>query len=146
MADILHELRIQASADALQEAITTADGLAAFWTDQTDATPKPGTTATFAFGPHRETVFDMRVDTIAPDRVDWTCVGGPDEWVGTKLHWLLRPDGDATTLRFEHRDWKREDGAVASCSYTWAMILERLDHFVVDGRVDPYFTKTGDVY
>ena len=41
---------------------------------------------------------------------------------------------------------RQEDGAVASCSYTWAMILERLDHYVTAGAVNPYFTKTGDVY
>jgi uncharacterized protein YndB with AHSA1/START domain len=146
MPDILHELSIKASPDTLLDAITTTDGLAAFWTDQTDATPKPGTVANFGFGPNRETVFEMRVDIITPDRVEWTCVGGPEEWVGTTLRWSLHPDGDATTLRFEHRDWKREDGAVASCSYTWAMILDRLDHYVVDGRVSPYFAKDGGGY
>ena len=146
MPDILHELQIKAGTDALREAITATDGLAAFWTDQTEATPEQGTIASFGFGPNRETVFEMRIDTITSDRVDWTCVSGPDEWVGTKLRWSLLPDRDATTLRFEHRDWKREDGAVASCSYTWAMILDGLNHYVIDGRANPYFTKTGDVY
>ncbi len=146
MPDILHELVIQSDPAALLEAVTTAEGLAAYWTDQTEATPEPGTVATFAFGPNRETVFEMRVDTITPERVEWTCVGGPEEWVGTTLRWLLRPTGDATTLRFEHRNWQREDGAVAPCSYTWAMILERLDDYVVNGRVNPYFTKGSGQY
>lgn len=88
----------------------------------------------------------MQVDAIAPDRVEWTCVAGPEEWVGTKLRWLIHPDGDATTLRFEHRDWKREDGAVAPSSYTWAMILDRLDQYVVNSNVNPYFTKAGGLY
>ena len=146
MPDILQELTIAASADTLRDAVTTSEGLSAHWTDQTEATPEEGSIATFAFGPNRETVFEMRVDTIAPDEVSWTCVGGPDEWVGTTLHWRLRPAGDATTLRFEHRGWRREDGAFAPCSYTWAMILERLDRYAVDGTRDPYFTKTGDRY
>jgi hypothetical protein len=146
MPDILLELTINAGADALLDAITTADGLAAHWTDQVEAKPEQGTVATFGFGPNRETVFEMHVDTLTPELVEWTCVGGPDEWVGTKLRWLLRTNGDATNLRFEHRDWKREDGAVAPCSYTWAMILHRLEHYVVDGQVNPYFTKAGDLY
>jgi uncharacterized protein YndB with AHSA1/START domain len=146
MPDILHELPIKTGAEALLDAITTAPGLAAFWTDQTEATPEQGSVATFGFGPNRETVFEMRVDTIAADRVEWTCVGGPDEWVGTKLGWFLHPNADGTMLRFEHRDWKRDDGAVASCCYTWAMILDRLNDYVVDGRVNPYFTKASGVY
>ncbi len=66
--------------------------------------------------------------------------------MGTNVHRPPRADGDVNTLRFELRDWKREDGAAASRSSTWTMIRERLDHDVVDGRVDPHFLEIGDVY
>jgi uncharacterized protein YndB with AHSA1/START domain len=139
MPDIFHEHTFAAPPERLHDAITTEDGLAAFWTDQTTAEPVVGSTATFVFGPDAHTRFDMRIDAIQPDRVDWTCTDGPDEWRGTRLRWLLTPADGGTKLRFEHLGWESTDGAVAMCSYTWAMILDRLERYLATGQPQPLF-------
>ncbi len=64
MPDIHHETTIASDPDALFEGLSTQEGLAAFWTDQTEARAEVGSIATFAFGPNRETVFEMRIEAL----------------------------------------------------------------------------------
>ena len=69
------------------EALTTVDGLAGWWTDQTTATREVGGAIEFRFVPGG---FDMEVVELEPaKRVHWQVVDGPPEWVGT--HVTLRP-------------------------------------------------------
>lgn len=142
MPAIVHETTLAAGPAALRQTLTTERGLASFWTDQVDAEPTVGTVAHFGFGPNREMVFDMRIDAIDDEHVEWTCVGGPDEWMGTTVRWSYRPAEDGATLRFEHRGWAREDGGLGSVSYTWALIVERLARCLRDGANDPYFARS----
>jgi uncharacterized protein YndB with AHSA1/START domain len=137
--DVIHERTYSASPEQLLEAVTSERGLASFWTDQTTAQAEVGSTAAFGFGPSGETQFAMRIDAIAPDRVEWTCTDGPDEWRGTRVRWLIAAADAGTRLRFEHLGWASTDGALGACSYTWAMILDRLEHYLASGEARPYF-------
>jgi uncharacterized protein YndB with AHSA1/START domain len=139
MPDVIHEHIYAAAPDQVLEALTTERGLAAFWTDQTSARAEVGSTATFGFGPNAETRFAMRIDAIESDRVEWTCTDGPDEWRGTRVRWLLTPSDAGTQLKFEHLGWASTEGALGMCSYTWAMILDRLERYLASGDPQPYF-------
>jgi uncharacterized protein YndB with AHSA1/START domain len=141
MPDIVHELQIEASPQRIFDVINSAAGERGFWTDQTEYEPRVGSVAMFGFGPDAETKFHFHVDAMdAPRTLDWTCVDGPPEWKGTRIRWLLEPaDGDATRVRFEHLDWGSADGALASCNFTWARILQRLDALVTKGESNPVF-------
>src|SRR5436305_1007560 len=143
MANIVHQLEVHAPAAKVREAVTTEAGLGAFWTDQVRAEPSVGSKAWFGFGPNAEISFTFEVTAIADDRVEWTCLDGPDEWVGTTVRWQLTPTDHGTTVRFEHRDWRTADGELGQCSYTWAQILNRLSSYVADGTADPFFRKAG---
>src|SRR5437868_7089194 len=87
MPDIIHQVVVKAQPAKVREALTTQSGLAAFWTDQTTAEPAVGSKAWFGFGPNAETSFTFEVIAIDDDRVAWTCLAGPDEWVGTHINW-----------------------------------------------------------
>lgn len=141
MPEILHQVTVAAGAGKVREALTTQTGLAAFWTDQTTAEPRVGSQAWFGFGPDAEYNFTFDVTEIADGRVAWSCVKGPDEWVGTHVNWILTPEGDGTRVRFEHLDWRSADGELAQCSFVWGQILSRLAGYVDRGEVDPYFRK-----
>jgi hypothetical protein len=141
MTDIIHQVVVKADSDKVREAVTTQAGLAAFWTDQTTAEPAAGSKAWFGFGPNAEMSFTFEVAAIEDERVAWTCVEGPDEWVGTHVNWILTPNNGGTTVRFEHRDWRSVEGALAECSFTWGQILARLAAYVDDGTVEPYFRQ-----
>jgi uncharacterized protein YndB with AHSA1/START domain len=91
MADILHRVGITATPERVYEALTTVDGLAAWWT--TDTSGDSDGTLKFRFG--EVGGFDMKVLDLQPGkRVLWEVLDGPAEWVGTTVSFDLAQDGD----------------------------------------------------
>ena len=84
MPDILHRVGIKSSSpDNAYRAITTLDGLAGWWTNNTkgEGEDKVGGALQFRFGAGG---FDMKVLELQPaKRVLWQVVDGPDEWMGS---------------------------------------------------------------
>src|SRR5512135_921506 len=95
MAQITHETVVCGDPGQVRTALTTAAGLAGFYTDQVHAEPTAGSELWFGFGPAAETQFRFQLSVITDDDVEWTCVSGPAEWVGTEVGWRLRPDRKA---------------------------------------------------
>jgi uncharacterized protein YndB with AHSA1/START domain len=148
MHDIVHELTIAAPPDAVYAAITTAPGLANWWTTDCEVSADVGSEATFGFEDH-SVVFTMRIDELeSPEAVHWECIGGPDEWVGTKLAFRIEgidadDDGqpESTSLvRFWHGGWEYEDGLLPRCSFQWAMYLDSLRRYLETGTGSPNTT------
>ena len=81
MVDILHKVGIKSSTPAaVYKALTTLDGLAGWWTEQTAGNGKVGGVIEFRFGPGG---IDMKVLELVTDkRVVWEPVAGPSEWLG----------------------------------------------------------------
>jgi uncharacterized protein YndB with AHSA1/START domain len=138
MADILHQLFIQASPEQVYKALTERDGLASWWTRDTVVEPVQGLTAQFGFN-RRQTVFEMLIVELDPfNKVVWRCIGGPDEWLGTIVAFSLDPLKDGVTLRFSHAGWKRTDGLFAVCSFDWARYLISLKEYAASGTGTPH--------
>jgi hypothetical protein len=142
MPDIIHELHVGAAPAAVRATLTTGDGLAAFWTDQTRAEPAVGSQAWFAFGPNADVQKTFEVTVIDDAVVEWLDVEDASaEWVGTRITWRLTAAGDGTTIRFTHADWRSVDGELPQCSYVWGQVLARLASYLDTGDADPYFRK-----
>jgi Activator of Hsp90 ATPase homolog 1-like protein len=95
----------------------------------------------FGFGPDVETKFSFRIDGLdCPNRIDWTCVGGPPEWQPTSIVWTFEPTEGGTKVGFEHRNWASAQGELAACTLTWARILTALEKYVTTGSATPTFT------
>jgi hypothetical protein len=55
--------------------------------------------------------FDMKVLELQPGRrVLWEVVDGPKEWIGTKVSWDLKQEGDYAIVLFKHQGWKEPGG------------------------------------
>ena len=82
MVDILHRLGIKASPDAVYKALTEREGLAAWWTNDTQGESKVGQALQFRFADSHGAEmgsFDMKVLDLEPaKRVQWQVVAGPD--------------------------------------------------------------------
>lgn len=143
MPEICHTFEIAASAETVFDALNSAEGNRAFWTDQTVYQPTVGAVAVFGFGPNRETEFHFRVDTIdRPRHLLWTCVAGPPEWQGTQVDWRLEPlDDQRCRLFFQHLGWATIAGDLGVCSYVWARVLDRLDGWVTRQQRAPIFSQ-----
>ncbi|HEX9410394.1 MAG TPA: SRPBCC domain-containing protein [Actinomycetota bacterium] len=133
---------IQADPERIYQAIATRDGLKAFWTDQVDGQSEVGSTLKFGFGPNREAFFDMRVERLdEPKLVEWTCVGGPPDWIGTKVQWEVEPADGGNKVKFHHQGWKSAEGGTPDITFVWAMVLDRLSQYAQSGKANPYFVR-----
>ncbi len=140
MAEMLHQIQIKAPADKVFQAISTEEGLKSWWTADTEAQPRIGSTAIFGFF-KRSTVFKMRIEELTPNRqLKWSCDSGPDEWIGTKLRFDLQshPDGD-TVVRFAHAGWRSTEGAFPLCNTTWGALMVRLKGYCEGKSPGPFF-------
>ncbi|MFD7905477.1 SRPBCC domain-containing protein [Kitasatospora sp. NPDC059722] len=124
MADILHRIGVTASPEAVFTALTTVDGLASWWTEDTDGDAGPGGVVRFRFGPGG---FDMKVLETEPGRrVLWEVIDGPEEWIGTRIRFDLKPEDDYTIVLFRHEDWREPVEFMYHCSTKWATFLMSL--------------------
>lgn len=134
MTDILHRIGVKdAAPQQVYDALTTVDGLAAWWTG--DTTEHDGVLR-FRFPPVGG--FDMQVVEARPaERVTWRVVDGPAEWIGTTVDWKLHRDGDYTIVLFEHLGWKEPVEFMYHCSTKWASYLLSLKALVETGQGAP---------
>ncbi|HKV43794.1 MAG TPA: SRPBCC domain-containing protein [bacterium] len=129
-----------ASPEKVYEALVTSEGLRGWWTADSTADAQIGGVAEFGFD-SRGTVFRMRIEERRPAaRVVWACVGGPQEWQGTRLTWSSPPRRGGTALRFTHADWRAPTPRFASCNSMWGALMFRLKDYVEGKRPGPRWT------
>jgi uncharacterized protein YndB with AHSA1/START domain len=137
MADILHRIGVKApTPEKVYDALTTVDGLAGWWTDDTKGRSDVGGVLEFRFPPVGG--FDMEVVDLRPaERVVWRVADGPEEWIGTTIDWNLRQDGEYTIVLFSHRGWKEPVEFMHHCSTKWGSYLMSLKSLVEIGEGAP---------
>ncbi|MEU9046704.1 MULTISPECIES: SRPBCC domain-containing protein [unclassified Kitasatospora] len=152
MPEIALQLDIAAPRTVVLAALTTHDGLTAWWTTAVD---REDDILLFDF-PEVPEPFRLRVERADRDRVVWTNAGAfPPHWSGTWISWDLaeqpeqpqhpgQPEQpgapDRTRLLFRHGGWQpgSEEG-VPAVAGTWAELLVRLKDYAQSGKVQPYF-------
>lgn len=135
MVDIIHKVGIASSAPReVFDALTTIDGLAGWWTEETQGEVEVGGVIEFRFAPGG---FDMKVLESNPDRVRWLVVDGPEEWLGTTISFDLRQDGDTTIVLFQHHGWREPVEFMYHCSTKWAIYLMSLKSLIETGKGAP---------
>ena len=135
--DILHKVGVKsASADQVYEALTTLDGLAGWWTNDTTGDSGLGGVVTFRF---TRGVIDMEVRELdAGKRVQWAPVGGPDEWLGTTVTFEIREEDGYTIVLFAHEGWREPVEFMHHCSTKWAVYLLSLKALLETGAGAPH--------
>ncbi len=158
MPNIRHNLLIGASAEKVYTAITSEEGLSAWWTPNITAKEDVNSIARFPFG--NDYFKEMKITELIPfEIVKWNCIKGDAEWVGTNLSFTLKSSNkknlldtnpeilgqieqqnkeEGTMLIFQHDDWKDYTPMFAECSYTWAQFLRSLKLFCETGKGRPW--------
>jgi len=139
-APLVHQVNIKATPDTIYKAISTQDGLAAFWTSDSKAESKVGSVATFGFGGPTQR---MRVDELIPgQRVKWTALSDFPNWGDTTVTWDIAPaEKGENSLTFRHGNWANSvsQDDLGSINYTWGLIVERLKQYSEAGKPVPLF-------
>ena len=139
-APLVHQVNVKATPETIYKAISTTEGLGAFWTSESKAEAKVGSIASFGFGGPTQR---MRVDELVPGkRVRWTGLADFPNWGDTTVSWDLSPaENGETSLTFRHGDWPASvsQDDLGSINYTWGLIVERLKQYAETGKPNPLF-------
>lgn len=140
MADILHRVGIKSSVDGVYKALSTREGLAAWWTTNTQWDGKVNGTIKFLFSADGKVLggFDMRILELEPAKcVQWQVIDGPEEWIGTVIRFELRQEGDFCVVLFKHQGWQEPVEFMHHCSTKWATYLMSLKSLAETGNGAP---------
>ena len=146
-APIALAVSVNAPPDRITDALSTADGLASFWTADSHAEPQTGSVARFGFGGPE---LQMRVDQLDPGhRIAWTCLTDfpmpPGNWQHTTVTWDLTLGGNgAVNVVLQHGNWPASltQADLAATAYTWALVLAALKGYAESGSPQPVFAVT----
>ncbi len=140
MFDILHRVGMKSSLDDVYKALTSREGLAAWWANNTQGESKIGGVIQFRFSAGGVEIggFDMKVLELRPaKRVLWQVVDGPQEWIGTKVSFDLKQSGDHAIVLFKHEGWKEPVEFMHHCSTKWAIYPMSLKSLLETGKGNP---------
>lgn len=134
---IYHRLLIETPVEKVYEALTTQQGLSGWWTPDTIAEAEVGSILRFGFGP--DYFKNMKVTELKPySLVQWECIHGFEDWIGTTLTFELEPHQKGCILLFHHDGWKSYTREFASCSFDWALFFRSLKFLCEKGKGFPY--------
>ena len=135
MNDILHRIGVTSTPDEVFTALTTVDGLAGWWTEDTEGDAEVGGELRFRFLPGG---FDMKViETQRDELVRWEVIDGPEEWIGTQVTFELTQQDGFTIVMFRHQGWREPVEFMSHCSTKWAIYLMSLKQLVETGTGAP---------
>ena len=140
MVDIVHRVGIKAPLHAVYQALATREGAAGWWAVDTRGESVVGGTLKFVFTADGKELgaFDIQVRELAPEqRVLWEVVGGPPEWVGTRISFDLKQEDDFAVILFKHEGWREPGEFMSHCSTKWAIFLMSLKAYVETGKGSP---------
>lgn len=140
MREIVLAVDVTSERKDVMDALTTTEGLAAFWTPDVSSTTDVGGTLRFGF---EAAPADLEVELTALDagsRVEWACHDTWPHWEGTRVEWRLgdAPEG-GTRIVFRHDGWPddRPDFDLGSIAHTWGKIVHALERYLETGDPQP---------
>ncbi len=138
MPSIDHEIKINASTEAVRAALTTNAGIAGWQTPHVEGDGAVGSTWRFIFDGRPE--FAWRIDEAGPSRIAWTCTAGPGDSAGTEAVFTIATASDGKThLLLGHTGWADTDGNFRKCYTIWGVLLHHLKQAVETGAPAPAF-------
>ncbi len=128
---------IDVTQEKVFRAISTIEGLANWWTLQTEGNAAIGGEIQFDFGDFQGP--KMRVIEASPNHtVIWECVDSPHGWLGNTFVFQLDENEGKTRVRFSHRGWTEQDDFYAICSFSWGRYLESLRQYCQTGTGEAF--------
>ena len=137
MAELKHLVVIDAPVNTVYRALTEQTGLAGWWTQEAVAEPQVESFAEFNFGDRYHN--KMRIVGLDEDkRIEWECLEGDEEWVGTTFIFSLEPIDGQTIVRFSHGNWRAMTDFFATCNYHWGFYMRSLKSYCETGQGEPF--------
>lgn len=137
MPDILQDFPIKAGAGEVFRAISTAEGLNHWWTENCSGDATVGAGFDLGFGPDYQWTATVSQCTTGA-LFELTFTQADADWAGTKVGFDLSPISVGTRVRFYHQGWPKENDHYRVSCHCWALYLRLLRRFVESGETVPY--------
>ncbi|MFI7067209.1 SRPBCC domain-containing protein [Kribbella sp. NPDC050124] len=141
MADMHHLVAVEkADAAAAYSALTTQDGITAWWTSRADVPGAAvGDMLKMSF-PDAPITWDMRIEQVdEPLRLEWLCAGGPPGWETTRVRWDVEANETGVVVRLDHEGFAAVDDMFRIVTVGWAQMLLSLKAYLETGVRKPFF-------
>jgi uncharacterized protein YndB with AHSA1/START domain len=141
MATLYHEVWINAPTAKVYQAIATADGIGAWWDEQTAVHTDQGVVLEHNPGPAHGTVKMKVLDLVEDTRVEWECISThprsspASAWTGTHVifeigrrsvpPWATERT-DMAIVNFRHSGWDEHSAYFGFCNFAWGQALQKL--------------------
>lgn len=135
MNSINHKIGIDSGIEAVLETLTTAEGLSKWWTKEVSGAFGIGDTIEFRFNGNGP---DMKVVAMSKELVEWQCLAGPEEWVGTHIKFRIDETPEEIVIYFSHEGWAEISEFHHHCSMKWAVFLLSLKNYLEEGEGQPF--------
>lgn len=137
MAEIFHLFNIKtAEVSKIFDAITTQVGLSSWWTTETSG--KFGTGKVIEFRFSKDYKKGMKIISLDENKkVEWECIEGDDQWLGTKIKFELIQKEGSTDVKFYHTAWKEVSDLFGICNYHWGLYMKSLKTYIEVGKGNP---------
>lgn len=138
--DILHKVGMKASVASVYKALSSAQGVAGWWTENSQGEGGVGSGLKFEFYADGKRMggFDMKVLELDPDtRVLWEVLDGPADWIGTRISFDLKQEGEYAIVLFKHEGWRVASEHMAHCSTKWGVFMLSLKALIETGKGRP---------
>ena len=137
MADIYHQVLIDAPVEEIYRAITTQEGLSQWWLKDCLVKPEVGFVNIFRL-PNGITNKMKVAELNKNEYVQWDCLNEANAWSGTKVMFEISTKGELGCLDFRHKGYKRPNQFYATCNYHWARHLSMLKAYCETGEDQVY--------
>lgn len=137
MSEINHDLTINAQSETIYHALTTPEGLQAWFTAHVKGSGKVGTNWDLDFT--NQPFFSWQILTAEKSHIAWKCLQGPGNASGTEVEFTLAPDANKTILTISHRGWTAGDPKFTKCVDIWRTLMNCLQHYCETGKAAPAY-------
>jgi uncharacterized protein YndB with AHSA1/START domain len=139
MLEINHEMVIKASCVTVYQALTTGEGLRAWFTSQTKGSGEVGTNWELEFSDQPSFSWHI-LASEPPHRVVWKCLKGPGNAPGTEVEFKFQPHSDnQSKLTISHRGWPKDDPKFERCVEIWRTLMNHLQRYCEAGVAEPAY-------
>lgn len=137
MPTIYHDLVITAPILKVFEGITNPALIDEWWTEKCQGTPELNKEYTLGFTP--ECIWKASVTVFEKNKsFELTLTDAQEDWLGTKVGFVVEENGKDTKLKFQHCGWKEINEHFRISSYCWAVYLRILKRYLEAGIRIPY--------
>lgn len=135
--NIIHSIQIKTTPERLVEAVTTAKGIAGWYTPEVKMESKIGSLIALTFGDYGTITF--RLEAIEPGRrASWIGVDVPPEWKGSRVAFEVTSVKDEVDFTFTHSGLPDPYAEFGCFNYLWGQYVRSLKFFVETGVGEPF--------